>query len=92
MDREFLDAPVHVHMHVVTMYKWKTNYDDTHHTCTTKYSFTHVNFVQNVAHLRFFSSWACEFLNWKISAEAKDSLFGKFAPKEITHYRIYNCI
>ena len=29
-----------------------------------------------------FSSWACEFLNWKSSAKAKDSLFGKFAPRE----------
>ena len=66
--------------------------DNAHHECTTNYSFTHVNFVWNVAHMRFFTSWACEFLNWQISAKAKGLSFGKiytngkFTPTKITHY------
>ena len=54
MDREFLDASVHVHMYVVTIVQMEDyNNDNTRHTCTTNYSFTHVNFVQNVTHVRF---------------------------------------
>ena len=52
------------------------------------YSFTHVNFVQNVAHVRCFSSRAREFLNWKISAKDKGSPFGKFASREKTSYMV----
>ena len=67
--------------------------DNAHHECTTNYSFTHVNFVWNVAHMRFFTSWACEFLNWQISAKAKGLSFGKIYTngenlhlQKITHY------
>ena len=38
--------------------------------CMTNYSLTNVNFVQNVTHVRFFSSRDHEFLNQKMSAKA----------------------
>ena len=54
MDHEFLDAFVHVHVYVVTTIQMEDyNTDDTCHKCTTNYSFTHVNFVLNVTHMRF---------------------------------------
>ena len=47
-DLEFLDTPVHIH--VVTMHKYKTEdcNDDlyTHCKCTTNYSFIHVNLYE----------------------------------------------
>ena len=59
---QFSDTPVHIHVHVVTMHKYKI-IDGTQCECTTNYGFTHVSFVQNVAHMRCLSSRACEFLN-----------------------------
>ena len=37
--------------------------DGTRCECMTNYSFTHVSFVQNVNHVRFFRSRSREFLN-----------------------------
>ena len=38
--------------------------DSTHCEFMTNYGFTHVGFVRDVTHVRFFSGKACEFLNW----------------------------
>ena len=56
---EFLDTPVHLHVHVVTMHEYKTII----YQCTTSYGFTHIKIVQNATQVRFFSSRAHEFLN-----------------------------
>ena len=66
---EFLDSPVHIHVHGVTMNKYKT----------------HVSFVQNVTHMRFFSSRASEFLN------QENFHSGKFAPRENNLLYSINC-
>ena len=61
---EFLHTPVHIHARTRGDHARIQDYNDgTHCECTTNYDFTHVSVVQNVAHVRFFSSRACEFLN-----------------------------
>ena len=63
---EFLDTPICIHIHMVTMHEYKTlMMVRTHCDCMTKYGSTQVSFVQNVTQVRFFSSRACEFLNWE---------------------------
>ena len=57
------------------------DHDCTHCKCATNYGFTHVNFVQNASHMRFFSSRVNEFLSQKISAKAKGLPFGKICNK-----------
>ena len=60
----FVDTPVHSYTHTRGDHARIHNYNDgTHFECTTNYGFTHVSFVQNVAHVRLFSSRAREFLN-----------------------------
>ena len=62
-DRGFLDAPVqytcacgyHARIHDYN--------EETRCECMTNYGFAHVNFIRNVAHVRFFSSRTGEFLN-----------------------------
>ena len=49
-------------MDVVTMHECKTIITVLIAECTTNYGFTHINFVRNVAHVRFFHSRAREFL------------------------------
>ena len=64
---ELLDTPVHIHIHIYIyiyartcgVYAQIQDYNDgTHCKRTTNYGFTHVSFVQNVAHVRIFSSRA----------------------------------
>ena len=63
---EFLDVPVHIHIHMHGDHAQIQDYNDgTHYKCTTNYSFSHVSFVQNVAHVRFFRKRTYEFLNWE---------------------------
>ena len=57
---EFLDTPVHIHVHGMTMHEYKT----------------HVTFVRNVTHMKFFNSRTREFLN------QENFHSGKFAPRE----------
>ena len=59
---EFLDTPVHVHVHVATIHEYQDYNDINDCEYTTNYGFIHVSFVWNVAHVRFFSSKVCEFL------------------------------
>ena len=63
------------------------NNDDTHCECTINYGFTHVSFVRNVAHVRFFSSRTREFLN-RVKLTIRENLhLGK-----ITHYTVSSSV
>ena len=74
-DHEILVAPIHVHMHMVTMHAWMEDYNDgIHHTCMTNYDFIYVNFVQKSL------MWDLSIMNFqigKIFTEDKALLFGK---------------
>ena len=64
---EFLDTPVHIHIHVVTMHECKTIMMTvlivSVQQITVLLDHMHVSFVRNIAHVRFFSSRVRKFLN-----------------------------
>ena len=69
------------HGDLIRIHKYKTIYNNSTHALIASVQqitvlHMHVGFVRNVAHVRFFSSRACEFLN----QETHQS--GKFTPRE----------
>ena len=53
--------------HTCSAHAWiQDDNDGTHCKCMTNYTFTHVSFVQNVDHMRFFNSRSRELLNLEI--------------------------
>ena len=62
-DLEFLDIPVHVHMHVVTMHEYKTIMTVLFTSVRQIMVLPMYNFVRNVAHVRFFRFFSITALN-----------------------------
>ena len=63
-DLEFLDTPIYSYTCACGDHTQIDVQDyNTHCECTINYSFTHVSLVQNVAHVKLFSSITHEFLN-----------------------------
>ena len=56
--------------------------DGSHCECMTNYGVIHVNFIQNVSHVRFFSSRVCEFRLGKFLLKLRVHHSGKFIPRE----------
>ena len=80
IDHEFLDTPINVYMHAMTMHEWQTIMTVLM-MCIRQYVVYPCKFCTNVTHMRFFSSWSCEFLNWEMPAKANS---GQFASRENT--------
>ena len=59
---EFIDTPVNVYIYVVTIHKYKSIMMVLI-VSVRQITLIHVSLVENVAHMRFFSNRACEFLN-----------------------------
>ena len=60
-DLEFLDTPVYIHVHVVTMHEYKTIMMVLIGSLQKNYSFPSMKCHSH----QIFSSRACEFLHWE---------------------------
>ena len=75
-DYEFLDTPINVLYACDDHAQMEDCNEGTHHVYIT---ICPCKFCTNVTHMRFFSSWPCEFLNREIPAKAN---LGQFTPRE----------
>ena len=81
-DLEFLDTPVHIHVHVVTMYKYKTIKMVLIESVRQNYSFTHIILYEMLLMWDYSAVGLVNFQIRKLLLKLRVHHSGKFAPRE----------